>query len=163
MRSYPRSCSSSARSHSEVTRDHIRFRNNSRRICKLNCDAFGISLMMLLLYLYPFDYCYGNKQFCRKFRALSRGGIFFLSQLVWPGKCKCTAWQQCDRLSGDAPGIVTLWFNSIFLDLLHESLWNSRETFSVPFSWSLWKSFKNAIDIFFIVSIFDWLRTKWDK
>ena len=161
MKSYPRSCSISARSYSEITRDHKRLLNNCRRICKLNCDAFGISLMNLLLYLHRLNYCYGNKQFCRKFRALSRGGvIFFLSPLVWPVKCNYKAWHKCDRLSSDAPGIVTLWYNFIFLDLLGKSLWNSRGTFSVPFSWSLWKNFENAINTFSIVTIFDSLCMK---
>ena len=161
MKSYPRSWSISAQSYSEVTRDLTHLRNNSRRIRELNCDAFGIPLMNLLLYLYSLTYCYGNRQFCRKFRALSRGGvIFFLSQLVWSVKCKYTAWHKCDRLSGDAPRIVTLWYNYIFLDLQGKSLWNSRGTFSLPFSWSLWKNFENAINTFSKVTIFDSLCMK---
>ena len=120
--------------------------------------------MNLLLYLYPLGYCYGTKQFCRKFGALSRGGvIFFLSQLVWPGKRKYTAWRQCDRISGDASGIVTLWYSLVFLDVLRKTLWNSRETISVHFFGSLLKNFKNVMNIFSILTIFHGLCMKWDK
>ena len=47
------------------------------RVRALNCNAFGILLCYASLYVYASRYFFENKQFCSKFRALSRGAISF--------------------------------------------------------------------------------------